>query len=77
MPPIIPPRRSILRTLKAGDSVVFHHAAGRQHCQSMLTTIQSRLDIGRFSQRSAQIIDAGNVLDVTIVTCLEPIAGPN
>lgn len=75
MPPIIPPRRSILHTLKAGDSVAFHHPNGRQYCQSMLTTIQSSLDTGRFSQRSAQIIDAGNVHDVTIVTCVEPIKG--
>ena len=75
MSPITPPRRSILRTLKAGDSVVFHHAAGRQYCQSMLTTIQSSLETGRFSQRSAQIIDAGAVIDVTIVTCQEPIKG--
>lgn len=70
--PLTPPRRSILRQLKSGDSIVFHHDRGRQYCQSMLTTIQSTSG-GVFSQRSAQLIDAGVIHDVTIVTCLTPM----
>lgn len=69
------PRRSILHALRPGESTVFHHPAGRQKCQSTLTTIQSRLETGRFSQRSAQLIDAGRLIDVTIITCLESIKG--